>query len=123
MLNAKVDLITEDYYAQELVFQEVVDRRKATASDNKVPLLDLDRDRNMLTIWFNWDTNQVDRPVGTITFLRPSDADLDTELSISVNTEGKQLVPLSAFQKGLWLVKVKWDEGSKKYLHEAEIVV
>lgn len=123
MLNSKIDLVHEDYYAQEVAFQDHIDKRNQTHNEGKIPAFDIDRELRLMTIGFAYDPKVDQEPQGTIHFFRPSNKELDQELEVAVDRSGRMLIPLSMLQHGYWRVRIDWKEGETAYFHEEAIQV
>ena len=123
MIKQDVDLVTEDYYAQEVAFQDHINKEQNTHRDGKAPEFEVDRELGLMTIGFILDPSLDVDPEGKIHFFRPSDADLDQELAVNVDESGRMLIPLNMLHKGYWRIRIEWQEGEVEYFHEEEIVV
>lgn len=123
MLQEDVGLVSEDYYADEVAFQEHIDRNKNTHQMGKTPEFDIDRTLGLMTIGFQVDSLIQADPTGTILFFRPSNAGLDQEMAVAVDPSGRMLIPLSMLKRGYWRVRIEWSEGETAFYHEEEIIV
>lgn len=111
------ELVTEDYYQQELEFQEKIDKSSnAFALDDKLKIVIKD---NFVVIKF---PPSLSVTTGTINFFRPSDesADFDAEIEL---VENNQTFELSKFIKGKYLVKTDWKTASEEYFQEDIIFI
>ena len=108
------ELISEDYYKDELHYQEEIDKlnnAKTLESD-----VELTNSKEGITIEFpkNIDENKI---AGTITFLRLSDEKLDFTEGIQL-TAHKQLIPSNKIVSGEWIVRIEWQNGDQEYLYK-----
>lgn len=105
------DLVTPDYYAQELKYQEVIDgHNNLQALGKKV---EISRTANLVTVQLPMAVT-----VGNaeVKFYRPDNASFDFSITI---TEGdKVMVPAAKFKKGLYKVKSVWMNDGKRYYDE-----
>ena len=80
----KVDLVSEDYYAQELNYQNQLAKMNNVSESERVNWKIMGEE-----ILFQFPTRN-DSIVGTIEFFRPSDASLDKKIKSEVDKEGRQ---------------------------------
>jgi len=105
----------ENYYAQELKYQEVIDgKNNLNVFPNKVSISQSEGNL-MLKVPTETIANIEN---GTIYFLRPSDQTKDLHLTLNVNEKGEQLIALNALTNGLYTVKISWKSNGKVYFYE-----
>ena len=108
-----VNLVSQDYYQEELAYQEVID-----AKANNVCLEEeasIHYDGNMITI--KVPTEQVN---GTIHFYRPDDSKLDQKLPL---TSSEFSVSDQLLKQGKYVAKVSWSDQDKSYIMEETLFV
>ena len=108
------ELVSEDYYKDELHYQEEIDKlNNAKTLETDV---ELTNSKEGITIEFpkNIDENQIS---GTITFLRLSDEKLDFTEEIQL-TGHKQLIPSTKIVSGKWIVRIEWQNRDQEYLYK-----
>ncbi len=111
-----VNIISEDYYQQEIAYEEQITRIKNT---NKLPIKpSVILKRSYVEIIFPKDLT----PKGDILFFRPSDGSKDRRIPISLGANGTQQIDFSTQQKGKWIAKLLWSDGAKEYYQETIIV-
>ncbi len=111
-----IHLVTENYYEEEIKYQEHIQREKATASLGRDVLL---LDSNALVI-------QLDLPLGaegTLHFFRPSDARLDRKIPIKINNLEGSEIPIGSLLPGYWKVQLTWTENGLNYYQEKKIAL
>lgn len=111
-----VNLVSEDYYQQEIAYEEQITRMKNTEGLTVKPAVALKNQYVEITF------PPALKPKGTILFFRPSDASLDRRIAIALGADGTQQVDFSTQEKGLWKVKLQWKEGDKEFYQESVIV-
>lgn len=111
-----VNIISEDYYQQELVYEEQITRIKNT--DNLPVRPSVVLKNNYVEIIFPKEL----KPKGSILFFRPSDGSKDRRLPISLGADGTQQIDFSTQQKGKWIAKLLWSDGDKEFYLETIIV-
>ena len=100
------DLVTEDYYAQEIKFQDKIDS-KARAEKLDGNLQTIVEGKNLKILF-----PQKDIPLkGSINCFRPSDESKDFTETFTIEN-GAYSIPLSKFIKGKYLIKVEWSESA-----------
>ena len=115
--RANHDLVTEDYYRQELAYQKEIDaQNNATKDINK---LQVRRSPNGLEIIFPEKVNPREIE-GTVSLYRPSNKQLDFDLPISLSNN-HLLIPDNRLLDGRWDIKVRWEYNDTEYLHKEKI--
>lgn len=116
-----VPLVSDDYYEQELKYQDEIDMMN-NASRLAIPLgIEYSPDKRLLTI--RYSPGNTGRISGTIQFMRPSDPKLDINFNISVNDRHEQELSTASMAKGLWKMKVYWENAGIKYLLQQDIIL
>lgn len=110
------DLVSDDYYEQELKFQQVIDGRENEKLLGKSTTVTID-DRQVTVIipMENFDGE------GTVTFYRPDNSKFD--LAVPLNGNNSVIVPLDKLKNGLYKVKSSWQNAGKPYYNEQTLYV
>jgi hypothetical protein len=111
-----VDLVTEDYYAQELDFQRVINK-KAHANNLTVGL-EYELKGKELSFYFPPDQKNI---TGSIKIYRPSNKNFDKTFVIELNLENKIELNLESSPNGLYKMMVDWTNDSIGYFVEKDI--
>ncbi len=111
-MNQKIDLVSEDYYPKELVFQNQIN------STNNANAL-LDTIANKITV------NGVDLQFpqefkgknvnGKIEFFRPSDATKDFTTDIKLDSTAHQFISSKGLISGKYKMQISWEADKKTY--------
>ncbi len=112
------DLVTEEYYQQELEYQNDIDKeKKATGLKENIQWKKSD---NGIVIIFpnDLDFKEVS---GKVFLYRPSNKQLDFETAISLS-DYNLLIPDKRLLDGRWNIKVDWQYKGKSYLYKKEII-
>ncbi len=119
-MSTKVDLVSDDYYQQELTYQSHIDLLKNTAAlSNNV---EIRQTSNNLVISF--PKSEEGRAIaGTMYFFRPSDKRQDARLTVRVDSANIQQLPLAGFSQGLWRIKISWTSGTEHYFTEVPFII
>ena len=110
-----VDLVTSEYYRDELVFQKVIDgSEKANALSSKV-LLQEQGGHITVQLPGEMKNEQIN---GSLLFYCPSDAAKDRKLVLQVDATAKQQLDVKNFLPGNYLVKIQWENKKNHYYTE-----
>lgn len=112
------DLVTEEYYKKELLFQQEIDAE--TRGNELVENISDRRTENGWLIEFPEDLNLADVS-GNLNFYRPSNAKLDFDIPLnleshSIEISDENLIP------GRWNIIIHWEYQGETYLYKKEIV-
>ena len=105
-------LVSEDYYKDELHYQEEID--KLNNVKNLSENISLNNSENGITISFPKDKD-FNKIKGTVNFLRRSNGKLDFEKKINLSSHS-MLVEDSILIKGKWEIRVDWQYEKEEYL-------
>jgi hypothetical protein len=116
--NQRIDLVTKDYYDNELKYQEQINKVDRTALlDERIVI---NQSSKELDIKFPINYRKV---YGEIIFYRPSDERRDFSISINADSTGSQSVNIGSLLPGLWRVKVQWNMNNLQYYYEKNIMI
>jgi hypothetical protein len=113
-------LVERDYYQKEINYQSQIDRETRTNQlSQKVNIFNDDEGvvLQFPLIFLLEDIN------GKIIFFRPSDSNLDFDMQIDLNQDGLQSISSVNLKKGVWIVKVFWNNQQDEYYSEKRIFV
>src|SRR6266567_3920664 len=120
--SQKMDLVSSDYYEQEIKFQNQLDqlgRGRALNSDAFVIYEPATQSiRIALPI-----AHIRDGVAGSIQLYRPSAAGLDRQIKLDPDPTGSQRVAANMLLPGLWKVRVCWTSGEKEYRIDQSVVI
>ena len=113
------DLVTTDYYAKELKYQEKIDEGKRVAALSAP--VEYSVVNNVLTILFPKDFagRQL---VGEAVLYCPSDEKKDIRKSFTLMDEPLQM-DIPADDKGLYELHLSWRDGGVTYYFEKKIII
>lgn len=112
------DLVTDDYYARELAYQDVIDARANAAALEDPFAFRVADDYGFLELHF---PDEAGSPEGEIQFYRPSDASRDFRVQVGPDAHGVQRIPLSSLQQGFWRVHLEWNGNGTPYYNETTL--
>jgi nitrogen fixation protein FixH len=118
----KTDLITANYYDDEIQFQKRLDQMNRTAQLSDSVHVAYDIATGQINISLP-QTQVAPTTSGRIQLYRPSDTRLDQVVDLQLNQHGSQVVDASALRPGLWKVRVQWTAQDQDYFADRSIVV
>ena len=111
------DLVTEDYYKEELAYQNDIDKQKnAKALTENITYK---KTTEGLIILFPKGFN-VEEITGQVFLYRPSNKHLDFETTISLS-KNYLLIPDKRLVDGRWNIKIDWQYKGQSYLYKESI--
>lgn len=117
-MRQDVDLVANDYYQQELVYQDQINRLTNTNALKSKPTLEV-LDGKYLTIYFpNMNVEQ-----GNVHLFRPSNSQMDQKFALRSSADSVQQFQLKALEKGMYKVKLEWTMSGKEYFMEEIISI
>lgn len=119
-MREKVDLVSKNYYEQELQYQDKIDKMERARS-LKEPLT-WEVGREVLTLKFP-EQNAGQKATGNIYFFRPSDASMDKTIPVAADADGMQNIPSSQLKKGLYKMQINWTVNKVEYYNEGIIQI
>ena len=112
------DLVTEDYYKEELEYQKTIDKENnAKALDENISWRKTDEGL-VLSFPKSLTAKKIQ---GTVFLYRPSNKQFDFESKISLSNHNL-LIPDNRLLDGRWNIKVDWKYNGKSYLYKKEII-
>ena len=115
--NQEFDLVTKDYYEQELKYQQVIDQ-SANASKLSTPV-SIEKKEGQLKISFPEEMKNKKKLVDFYLY-HAADAKKDFRRSFELNeNELAQALPVG--MKGMYELKLTWETEGVKYYHERKI--
>jgi len=121
-VNQKVDLVRDDYYEEEIRFQERLNRLNHTEAIRDRVSIAYNPSDQVIAIKLPL-THVLRDGIGEIRLYRPSDARLDLRYQLSVDTNGIQRIDATHLRAGLWKAGVSWKGAGQDYLFEQALVL
>ncbi|MEM9646931.1 MAG: FixH family protein [Bacteroidota bacterium] len=115
--SANHDLVTDDYYKQELAYQNEIDASNSASKMNAK--LRIKKTADGLTVVFpeRFDPKKIK---GLVSLYRPSNKHLDIDFPISLSNT-HLLIPDNSLVGGRWDITVKWTYEGKTFLHKEKL--
>ncbi|NEM98912.1 FixH family protein [Pontibacter burrus] len=118
-MNQDVDLVSKDYYEQEIKYQDQIERVRRTQALGDVMLNYRAEEKSILLQLPA--TYQGMNVTGTVTLFRPSDDKLDKQIPLQLGRDQSQLLEVGDLESGLWKVRVKFSANNEDYYTEKTI--
>ncbi|HNP19821.1 MAG TPA: FixH family protein [Fulvivirga sp.] len=117
-MRQNISLVAEDYYVQELAYQDQMDRiENGNRLSNKAHI---EVDAKIGTMSLSIPDKNL---IGEVHFFRPSDAKLDRKYKLQLDKDGLQVFNIKDFEKGFWKVKINWSADGKEFYSEQVVVI
>ena len=113
----KVELVTKDYYAQELVHQKKMDAiRSGNQWKAQVAIAVTNGSLSIIL------PDQLHVEKGMINIYRPSDSALDKEFALNADSDGFE-TSTNGWPMGYYLVRLTWESEGKESIIEETIFI
>ncbi len=116
--RSSVDLVSADYYAEEIAYQDRIDAiERSKSKPIKIALSKTDGQ-----IQFKFP-DVAGRPIGNILFFKPDNAKMDWKVKVNPDEGKQQNIAVTDFSSGLWRIKVDWKANGLSYYDEQTLVL
>jgi hypothetical protein len=112
------DLVSEDYYSQELDYQQVIEKSKR-AGNLEQNIQWVSEEQGIKIIYPSGLTGIR----GKINLFRPSDKELDFEVEIKQDTSNSQIIPIADLHRGKYILQIDWNHNDVDYFTEGVVFV
>lgn len=116
----RMELVSPDYYEQEIRFQDHIDRLNHTTRNGQAKI-SYDAERKQVTI--SIPPNPQPESGGQIEIYRPSAAGLDRRLNLELDPSGNQALDAKNLRSGLWKVRVLWKVNGEEFFTEQSVLL
>ena len=115
--RANHDLVTNDYYKQELAYQKEIDA--ASYALKKEAKLEVEKREDGIVLIFpeQFDFKKI---TGKVSLYRPSNKHLDFDFQISLSNT-HLLIPDNRLVDGRWDITVSWNYKKQVFLHKEKL--
>lgn len=118
-LTQKVELVSKDYYAQEVAYQKRIEQIERTNALSES--VNIDISNNKINILF--PTEAIPQK-GTVHFYHPSTSSLDTIITIKENnSEKSMMIDIATLPKGHWKIVTEWFSNNTDYYSESVVTL
>ncbi len=115
-IREDVNLVSKDYYQEELAYQQQIARINNTSKLAHLPVIQKRDD--FIEVDFQHFSN-IDN--GVLHLFRPSDASMDKTFTLGHSPETKQHFPVADLKKGMYRARMQWAMEGKEYFIEQVI--
>lgn len=119
MMKQDIGLVSKNYYAEDLAFQEQFERKQNTEQLEFKPEITIEQ-KQYLKVYFP-SVSYVEK--GEIKLFRPSSDKLDQQIQLNASADSVQIFPLQLLEPGAYRVKMKWTMEGKEYYLEKVIFI
>lgn len=117
-----VELVADDYYKQEIEYQDQIDKLNNTRSLRKP--IDISYSKALRSISITFPEEVVASGIkGSIQLYRPSSAAEDKQFEIRIDESGNQQISVGSLSAGLWKIKISFQSMGKDYYDEKVITL
>ncbi|MDP4285432.1 MAG: FixH family protein [Bacteroidota bacterium] len=117
--SQKVDLVTENYYQQELKYEQKIDEAERAQSLSSP--LKYEVNNNALTVYFPEEMNGVKLKAQALIYYAADEAK-DKNYNLETGN-GKMVIDLPASDKGMYELKMDWTADNIKYYSEHKFFI
>lgn len=114
------DLVSANYYEQEMRFQSQLDRMQRGLDMGPLASISYESGRRLLVISLPPD-HAASQLAGSVQLYRPSSSKLDRNFPLLVSSAGTQEIDAAELAPGLWKVKVTWSADGREFFITRQI--
>ena len=119
-MHTNFDLVTKEYYKDELVYQKVIDGTNNANALSTITSVTVSGEEVTLQLPKEMQGQKL---TGNIWFYFPSNAGNDRRYELKPDAAGKQSFNLNAFGAGHYRVKVQWEAEGRQYYSEQSLTI
>lgn len=117
-MRQDVNLVSSQYYQDDLDFQQQLDRKNNTAALAQQPEITLTESQLQVSFPENATVES-----GVIKLFRPSSDKLDQNFVIQASSESNHVFEVKPLDKGAYRIKMTWKMEDKEYYLEKFVVI
>jgi hypothetical protein len=119
----RVDLVSADYYEQEIRYQQRLDQMNRTAALGVSASVSFNATTREVRVQLPGPVSAGDRFEGRLQLYRPSAAGMDREIALVPDARGVQAFPAPDLAPGAWKARVHWTQNGQAYYAEQPLVI
>ena len=119
--SQRVDLVSNNYYEQELKYQGQINRAAHAQALSAPVHISYDRSSHQIAIVLPPE-HANHAVIGRIQLYRPSEASLDREFKLQVD-HGSQTLDGSTLRPGLWKVHLSWTVDQEEFGSDQQLII
>ncbi|MCF7825979.1 MAG: FixH family protein [Candidatus Marinimicrobia bacterium] len=117
-----VELVYNNYYEKDVVFDQQIKRVARTEALPFKPSLNYSQETQVLSMKFPLALGHAPTE-GTVLLFRPADLHRDRLFPLSLQGDSLQTIGLPDMVPGLWRIKLNWTSGGEEYYMEQSLMV
>ena len=118
--NNKEELVSKDYYIQELQYQNRIDAMNNVSSLSGKGQHSVENDLITIVLPSEFKGKEVQ---GEVFFFCPASSANDVKIVLKTDTEGKQIISKNSLKKGAYKMNLSWSCDGKNYFQEEYITI
>lgn len=116
-------MVNENHYEEAAEYQQTIDsKQRAENLEERVVVL-FDEKKVALKVIFPPAITSADSLKGEFIFYRPNDSSLDRRVILDLDENRSQVIPMTKFTKGKWIMNLSWKADTLTYLEEKTILI
>ncbi|MDF2438686.1 MAG: hypothetical protein K0Q95_3062 [Bacteroidota bacterium] len=119
-MRQKVDLVSKDYYEQELNFQDKINKTNRSNELSEPLRWELKQDALQLKFPAQFKAQKI---AASVYFFRPSDSSMDKTIPLSADSSLVRNISTEKMQRGLYKIQINWNVGKEEYYNEGIIQI
>ena len=117
-----VELVYDNYYDKDVVFEQQIKRVARTQALPFKPLLNYNQTTQILDLKFPLALGHIPTDGGVLLF-RPADLHKDRLFPLALVGDSLQTIALPDMDPGLWRIKLNWTSAGQEYYLEQALMV
>lgn len=116
----KGSLVVKNYYQAELQFQQQIDKLENANALAAKPAITFSKNAQEIEVFFP-QAIYADGVEGKLLFYRADAPEMDHEITVKLDANGKQIIAADKLKKGRWKVQLSWETNGLQYYTEQVI--
>jgi hypothetical protein len=116
-INQDVNLVSGEYYKEELAFQQQIDRISQTAMLTETPVIETENETLLKVTYAHFENVEDAR----LQLFRPSDPGMDKNFQVLKSQEDRQYFSTDGMTKGMYRARFLWTMNGQNFFVEQVI--
>ncbi len=121
-MQSEVNLVSKDYYQQELEYGQRMDQLSQTQALAQPLTIVHAAAAEQVSLVFP-EAFKGQKLKGNVRFFRPSDSQQDIEVALALNSDLQQHISTAQLAKGFWRVEVSWQAEGQQYFMKQDLTL
>lgn len=118
MSRERIDLVRDDYYQDEIAYQQHIDRVTNARRFDPKTYIDYRPENRLVEVTLPDSLKH-----GMLTLYRPADRRQDDEQVLSSGMPARFTISMQDKPGGLWRAQLTWSDGQREYYTERELML